>query len=130
MFTLVVLSYIKVILSGFGVRRDGYSDLIRSDQITSDRRGEIDRHQFESRPRQLQRNWINKFQVVGLRKCAPGVFFRREVEIHDSAMLRQIEPALPSPDLLELLFGELAFPKQKVARFFLICVGGLRHVRD
>src|ERR1035437_2505222 len=65
--------------------------------------------------------------MIGGGQGAPGVLFRREVQVHDRAMLRQVQPPLAAPDLLELLLRELALLQQKVAGFFLGCALTLVH---
>ena len=70
---------------------------------------------------EIERNGIGKFQVLGRGQCPPGVFLRRKVQINNGAMLRQVEPPLPAPDLFELRFGKLALFEQEITRFLLDC---------
>ena len=78
---------------------------------------ELDRHQLQCLALEVQRDGINEFQMVGGGQRAPGVFFGREVQVHNRAMLRQVQPPLAAPDLFELLLGELALFEQEVAGF-------------
>ena len=89
---------------------------------------EFDRHQFQRLARQFERNRINELQMVRSGERAPGIFFGRKIEVHDRPVLGQVETALASPDLFQLLVGKLARFQQKIARFFLVCVYGLRHI--
>ena len=83
---------------------------------------ELDRHQLQRFPLEVERDGIDEIQVVGRRQRAPGVFFGREVQVHNRAMLRQVQPPLAAPDLLELLLRELALFEQEVPHFFRGCV--------
>ena len=80
---------------------------------------EFDRDQFERFPGRVECDGIDKFEVIGTRQRAPGVFFRSKVQIQDCPMLQQVKSPLPTPDLLELLLRNLALLEQKVARFLL-----------
>ena len=88
---------------------------------------ELDGHQLQGFALEVQGDGINKLQLVGGGQSAPGVFLGGEVEIHNRAMLWQVEPPLPAPDLLKLLLGELALFQQEVADLFARCVLILLH---
>ena len=75
-------------------------------------------HQLQGFALEVQRDRINELQAVGRGQRAPGVLFRGEVQVHNRAMLRQVQPPLAAPDLFELLLRELALFEQQVADFF------------
>ena len=79
---------------------------------------ELDRHQLQRFPLEVERDGIGEIRVVGRRQCAPSVFFGGEVQIHNGAMLRQAQPPLTAPALLKLRLSELALLEQEVPHFF------------
>src|SRR5438477_69314 len=87
----------------------------------------LDRNEFERFLAKIERERIDKFEIVDARQRAPSVLFRGEIQIHNRPVLRQVKPLLAFPDLLELLFAELPLLQQKIAWFFLDGASGFSH---
>src|ERR1051326_2824540 len=67
---------------------------------------EFNGDQFQRFLLEVQRGWVNEFELVRLRQGAPSIFLRGKVQVHNRAVLRQVETALSAADLFKLLFGE------------------------
>ena len=93
--------------------------VVRADGQQVIMENEFHRHQFERFAFQFQTHRIDEFHMAGGRQRAPGVLLRGQVQVHNRAVLRQLEPMLTTAHLLELLLGKLTLLEQQIARFLL-----------